>query len=258
MERNLVREKLAGGEVVFGSYITVPEPALVEICAYSGLDYVLIDAEHTALNEADCLMLVRAAEGTGITPFVRVQQNDPKLILRYLETGVQGLMIPNVQTAEDAASAVRALKYPPQGERGLGTSRASRYGLGLDMAEHVRTSNRETMLMLLVEHIRGVENIEPILDVEGVDAVWVGKNDLSQSLGVGGEVSHPLVAEAVEKVFTQVVSGDRILGMFAGDPVLAQDYIEQGVRMILFDALRMMGPAIASYLGQVKGGQGEE
>ncbi|MDP2953367.1 MAG: aldolase/citrate lyase family protein [Chloroflexota bacterium] len=256
MRQNRVKEKLARGETVFGSYITVPEPALVEVCAYSGLDYVLIDAEHTVITEADCLALVRTAEAVGITPIVRVQENTPKLILRYMETGVQGLIIPNVETAEDVRSALRAMKYPPEGERGLGTSRASHLGVGpgADLAEHMRSSNRETMLLLLVEHIRGVENIEAILDIPGVDSVWVGKTDLSQSLGVGGQVSHPLVMAASDKVFAQARSKGVVLGMYAGDPALVREYLAQGVRMFLIDGLRMLGSAITNYLKEIKGG----
>lgn len=202
MRPNRTKRLLDKGRPAFGSYAFLKDPASVEAMGYAGLDYAIIDTEHTALDMSHVEAMARGAEAAKITPIVRVYENNPKLILRALEAGAQGIMIPSVQSAEDARAAVRACRYPPEGSRGTcRMSRASRYGALMGRwSEHVQAANREILLVGLVEDEAGAGEIEAI--VELMDVVVVGRGDLSTALGVSGLVDHPRVQEVVERAAT--------------------------------------------------------
>jgi 2-keto-3-deoxy-L-rhamnonate aldolase RhmA len=197
MKRNKVRQRMEEGKVALGSGINIAEPAIMEILGLAGFDCVRIDLEHSALDLGQVQDLIRAAEVVGTSPWVRVPDNDPKLILRLLDMGIQGVLIPGVQTAEEAQKAVNSVRYRPLGERGAyPVSRAAQYG-AIPWSEHVRTSNEEIMLTVLIEDDAGMANLEAIASVEGVDFVSLGPSDLAEQMGVR-EPNHPKVRAAVD------------------------------------------------------------
>ena len=204
MNTNTMKAKLKAGQPVFGVQVDADWPELVEVLGHVGFDWVFLDAEHGPLSEATIVQMVRAAETAGITPVVRVPRNEPETILRYLETGVAGIVVPQVNSGEEARRIVQAVKYPPVGARGIGASRASGYGFKFGGGEEFRRrANAETIIIALLENVRGVENLDDILAVDGIDVVFVGPADLSASMGgeIGFEV--PAVRKLVDEVLRQ-------------------------------------------------------
>ena len=196
---NKVKQKLARGEVAIGIYATLPSPEIVELAGLCGMDYVRIDCHHSAIDLETLGNMIRAAELTGMTPFVRVY-NEPQRILSALDMGALGIIVPDIHTAEDAKAAVEAAHYAPKGDRGLFSNcRSSDYGL-FSGKQYIEWASENVMVGLQIENKDAIENIEEILAVPGIDFIMSGKNDLSQSLGVGGDKNHPLVLEAEKKI----------------------------------------------------------
>jgi len=233
MKKNLLKEKLAKGEVTFGVFISEPALMITEIIGLLGFDYLYIDCEHSPMSFESVTQLVRTAELHGLTPLVRVPGNVPELILRYLDIGAMGIIIPDIDSGEMAQEAVRAVKFPPEGERGLATSaRAASFSLRQPLREYIKTANLETMVLGVVESAKGVERIEEILETEGLDGVTIGPVDLSASLGVAGQITHPLVSKAVDKVLAAVEKTGKIIGMIPHAGESPKEYVKRNIRMI--------------------------
>ena len=199
MQPNRVKQRIREGKIAFGTYINQADPAMVEVLGLAGFDAADIDMEHTAIDIGQIEEMVRAAELVGITSIVRVPDNDPKLILRLLDIGVQGIQVPHVQGRDEAIEAAKAVRYHPLGERGaIAGSRAARYGT-VPWEEHTRTSNEEILLALMVEDSQGLANLESIAGVEGVDLILIGPSDLSESLGIT-EPNDPQLWSTVEEI----------------------------------------------------------
>lgn len=198
-----LREAHDRRDPMFGTFSFFADPAAVEMAAYAGLDYVIIDAEHSARSIADIADLVRGADAAGISPIVRVGSTNANYILRVLESGAQGIVVPHIDTAQDAKEVVSAVRYPPAGNRGaFSVSRAARYG-SISFATHVDVSNRDVLSIGLIESPIGVSNIGSILD-EGLDVIVLGRGDLSCAMGLAGQPHHPAVREATEEVAAAV------------------------------------------------------
>lgn len=223
MKENRTKRLLRSNKPVLGTFCYIPSPWVVEIAALAGFDYVTIDLEHAGKDIQTVESMVVAAEARSITPIVRVPSADEKLIGQVLETGAQGIMIPLVDNAETAARAVHASKYNPDGTRGVCRSaRAAEFGMTIPhFAEFARKTNEEILVVAMIEDKTGVKNIQSIVE-SGVDAILLGPADLSASLGVMGNVDHPLVTKAVEDV-TRVVlaNGNVSVGnlCFSGDDI---------------------------------------
>ncbi len=201
MKQSALRDRLEAGEAVLGTFIHLGDPAVVEIAGAAGFDFVICDTEHSSRDPSTIENMVRAAEAFGIAALIRVHENDEKAILRALETGAQGIVLPFVRSADDVRRAQQAMWYPPDGNRGTCTvTRAARYGaLRPDFATHAAECNRELLLVGLIEDAEGVDHIEEIMDA-GLDVAFVARGDLTAALGVSAQSEHPLVLEAVEKV----------------------------------------------------------
>lgn len=194
LSANKVREGINNKRMVYGIYVQIPSPAIIEIAGYAGLDFVRIDTHHAVQNLETIENMVRAAELSGVTPFARVH-NDPQRILNVLDCGVMGLIIPDVVTKEDAEKAVEYTKYYPFGTRGLvNTNRASKYG-EVTPTEYLKWAEKEIMLGLQIESIQGIENLDSILSVKGIDLILGGRQDIAQSMGLPGQSNHPSVIE---------------------------------------------------------------
>jgi 2-keto-3-deoxy-L-rhamnonate aldolase RhmA len=208
MQENRVKRIMSGGGLALGTHVGgIPDPQIVEIIGLAGFDAAFIDMEHTSLDLHDVQACVMAAERVGITPIVRTPGFDPAFILRLLDMGVQGIQVPHVSSAETARAAVAAVRYPPEGERGMAAgSRAADFGK-TPLLEHMARSNREIILACMIEDMAAVECLDEIAAVEGVDLLAIGPSDLSRSLGVSGHPDHPRLVAAIDRVREAVKNG---------------------------------------------------
>ena len=196
---NRTKAKLRAGETVVGCFMMFVHPAVVEYIGRAGFDWVLFDGEHGPVSPESVEVGVLAAENVGLTPLARVPVNRPEVILRFMDTGLAGVLVPHVDRPEDAEAAVRSVKYHPRGERGLAGVRASGYG-AIPQPDYVARANAETMIMAMIESVAAVENIQDIAAVDGLDVLNVGMTDLSQSLGRPGKKDDPELIQLVERV----------------------------------------------------------
>ncbi|MGZ5495456.1 MAG: HpcH/HpaI aldolase family protein [Candidatus Aminicenantales bacterium] len=214
------RDRLLRGDRLVGTLLSLPSPELAEIASAAGFDWLFLDMEHGALDPGDLLRLVQAAREP-CACLVRIPENREMWVKKALDTGASGIIVPHVNDASEAALAVRWSKYPPEGGRSVGFSRANLYGARFE--EYVETANKETVVVAQVEHIDGVRAIEAIIDVPGVDAVFIGPYDLSASMGKPGRIQDPDVREAIRSVASACAAKKVPVGIFtAGIPASAE------------------------------------
>jgi 4-hydroxy-2-oxoheptanedioate aldolase len=253
MLENRTKAKLAAGEPVFGCFVRTAEPSLVEYVALLGWDFLVFDGEHGTLQPNQVEELCRAVEPRGVTPIVRVTTNDPPTILRYLDTGAHGAHIPWVNSAAEAERAVRSVKYSPRGQRGLAGSRASEWGLGEPLSAYVERANRETLVVIQVETQAAVDAIDDYLAIDGVDVLFLGPTDLSQSLGHPGDLGHPDVLAALERVAAAVIGSDKVLGIYAGTADMTREWLDRGARYFTTSLEPFLRDGMKAHLKHVRG-----
>ena len=195
----LLREMRSKERTVVGGHVFFTDPSITEALAMHGYDFIWIDAEHGPFDKHTLLMHVMAANAGGAAAFVRVAENNPAVIKPVLEMGLDGIIIPMILTEEDAQRAIKACLYPPMGIRGFGPRRAIRYGQ-TPIKTYLEDAPASFLRMLQIEHIQAVENIDAILAVPGLDAIIIGPNDLSASIGRLGESMHPEVLALGEQI----------------------------------------------------------
>jgi 4-hydroxy-2-oxoheptanedioate aldolase len=232
MRLNDTKRRLREGDCVYGCFIRYPDPGLCELLALQGFDFLVLDAEHGTIEPRECENMVRAAELRGPTPIVRVPANQPPVILRYLDTGAQGLHVPRVGDAAQADAAVRAVKYWPRGGRGLAGARAASYGQEGPLGDYVAQANEETLVVIQIETREALAQVPEIAATDGVDVVFIGPTDLSQALGVPGQTTHPSVEEAFDEIIRGVAGSDVAIGVLAADAAGVQAWRERGARYI--------------------------
>ncbi|WP_084079140.1 HpcH/HpaI aldolase/citrate lyase family protein [Demequina sp. NBRC 110057] len=231
-----LRDRLAATDrALAGVWVCSGSPLVAEICAGSGVDWLLIDMEHSPNGLESVLAQLQAVAAYDVTPVVRVPKNDPVLIKQVLDLGAQNLMIPMVGSAAEAAAAVAATRYPPGGIRGVGSAlaRSARWnrveGYLADAASHIS-------VVVQVETADAVAAARDIAAVEGVDGVFVGPSDLAASMGLLGQQSHPDVVAAVLRAFASVSEAGTPVGVNAFVPSQAREYVEAGARFVLHAA----------------------
>ena len=198
MRENRVKKVMAEGKLALGTYVTFADPQVVEIIGLAGYDAAFIDMEHTTFDLALVTEMIRAADLVGITSIVRVPDNDEKLILRLLDAGAEGIIVPHVDGLDGAKRAVEAVRYGPLGHRGgAGGTRATRYGT-VSWEDHVQQSNEQILLSVMTEDERGIADIEAIAGLEGVDLVSIGPTDFSEYMGIRDPSSPELRARIKE------------------------------------------------------------
>ncbi|MHB9124584.1 MAG: HpcH/HpaI aldolase family protein [Armatimonadota bacterium] len=219
-------------KISFGSWINIGHPAVAELMASAGFDWLAVDLEHGAVDISQCLGMIQAIKGQGVIPMARLPYNEKIWIRRALDAGFMGLIVPLVNSKEEAEFAVKIAKYPPQGERGIGYAAANMYGTRLN--EYISSANREIAIIPQIETASGVENIEEILSVEGVDGIFMGPYDLSGSYGILGEFDHPTMTSAYEKVLTACMRKNKLAGIHVVQPSLeeVERRIAQGFNLI--------------------------
>jgi len=234
LKKNNLKEVLKEGKNVFGPFMKFTDPAAVEIMGFAGFDFVIIDAEHGPISMQSAQNMIRSAETANITPIIRVSSNDEALILRALDIGAQGIEIPQINSKSQAIKAVKSVKYSPQGERGVCRYvRAANYS-SMDKFEYFKSANEETMIIAHIEGVEGINNLDEILSVPGIDVIFIGPYDLSQSLGIPGQVNHSLVVEKMKEVVLKCKQNKIAVGTFADDIKTAKSWVSLGVQYMAF------------------------
>ena len=236
-----------GDAVALGLIVKIPAAGTVELAGHAGFDHVLIDTEHGPSDMVEIENHVRAAESAGIRALVRVSDCKSPDILRVLDAGARGVIVPHVITAADVESAVALTSYPPHGRRSLALStRAGRHGTRT-VPEHLDAARREIQLIIQIEDAEALENVPEILATEGLGGVFIGPTDLSASLGMPGQVDDPVVSDAIESVAEAVLARpELVLCVIAANEQQACEWIARGAQMVLLGAPAVMADSLRS------------
>jgi 2-keto-3-deoxy-L-rhamnonate aldolase RhmA len=224
-----LRTRLKSGDPLLGTLVSLPAPEVAEILMEAGFDWFFVDLEHSPLQVREVQAILQVVDRR-VDCVLRVPLNDEIWIKKALDIGAAGVMVPQINTAEEARRAVRFSKYPPQGTRSVGVGRA--HGYGAKLQEYLEQANQQTAVIIQAEHIQAVENIEEILAVEGLDAVLVGPYDLSASMGRMGQVDSPEVQAAIKQVRQACLAHNMPLGVFTASAKRAKDYLRDGFRLV--------------------------
>jgi 2-keto-3-deoxy-L-rhamnonate aldolase RhmA len=230
LKENELKKRLKAGEATVGSWLSVAHPTIAEVMGLAGFDWLAVDMEHGIVSLEGVQTLIQVLAGTPAAPLVRVPWNEPVVVKQVLEAGPRGIVFPQVNTAEQAQAAVRATKYPPEGIRGIGCQRAAGFGAWFD--EYLRRANEEQLIIIQIEHIQAVENLESILEVAGLDVVFIGANDLSASMGLLGQARHPHVLEAISHILTSAKGVGVAAGLMASDADDANRRFAEGFQFV--------------------------
>jgi len=257
-----LKARLIRGEVALGSWIQLAHPANAEIMAAAGFDWLTVDLEHSVITIREAEELIRIISLSGVVPLVRVPSNDAVQIKRVMDAGAAGVIVPMVNTPEEAERAVAAVRYPPQGSRGVGLARAQGYGARFQ--EYCEWLARESLVIVQIEHIEAVRNLDGILSVKGVDGFMVGPYDLSGSLGISGQFTHREMRRALAEIRRVAAQHPRVASGFhvvPPKPELVTQKIREGYRFIAYstdmiflgESCRSGVQAIRSRLGRTAG-----
>lgn len=256
MRPNTMKQKLQAGQPVFGSMITFPSAPVVEMLGFLGYDWVLIDNEHGSITVDLAEDMIRAAEFAGTAPIVRPVGNRPEIIAPFLDRGAWGVQVPHVNTAAEARAAVSAVKYYPEGERGLfSRGRPADYGFSGSTPEYVADANRNTLVCLMLEEVEAIANIPELVQVPGVDVYFIGAGDLSQSMGYPGQQTHPEVQALVEQGVRQIAAAGITAGCSCPDN-LVPHYLELGARYFHNTVNGLLQSSSAAYLDTMRAAVG--
>jgi 2-keto-3-deoxy-L-rhamnonate aldolase RhmA len=249
---NPVKKALKEGKVVIGATVTAANPDVAATLAGAGFDFLWIEMEHSPLTLETVRSMILATRGMKAMPFTRVPVNEPWMAKRVLDIGSLGVVFPFTSTRELAEQAVKSCKYPPQGIRGFGAAMAaSRWGMS--GSDYAKFANENVLVVVIIEQKQAVDNIEQIASVPGVDVLFIGVNDLSFSLGVGGKTNDPIVEEAVNKVLAAGKKYNIPVGYPAGNPVEINKRIAQGFRFFQASSdLGMMAAGARDLLSQIQ------
>lgn len=232
-----LKAKVKDGGLVIGTMISeVRNPNLAYLLAECGFDFFIIDNEHGAYSPETISNMIAAARGAGISIVVRIPEIRREAIMKPLDSGATGLLVPMVDTAEQAEEIMTFAKYPPMGNRGVALSRAhSSYGQP-DAVEYLEQANRKTFIAVQAESPRAIENLDSIATTPGVDAIFVGPADLSVSMGIPGQLTHPKEVEAIEKVIAICREHDVVPGIHMAKLETLEDWIRRGMRFVTFSS----------------------
>ncbi len=218
---------------LIGTILSTPSTEVAEIVANSGLDWVFIDHEHSTLSEKGIQRIIQAVEGK-IKTAVRIAENSETYIKKILDTGCDAIIVPQINCVKDAKKLVKASKYPPLGLRSIGFGRAQKYGL--DLKGYIETANKNISIIAQIEHIDAVQNIEEITSLEGIDGIFIGPYDLSNSMGLTGEVSHPKVQKTISQIKQHAKKNKIPWGIFCGSMEQAKKEKEDGANFIVISS----------------------
>jgi 4-hydroxy-2-oxoheptanedioate aldolase len=227
------RKKLETGAPVFGCFMKTSDPAFAEIAGYAGFDFVVLDMEHGPVSFENMQNLIRGALLSGTLPVVRTSDERDISIGRSLDMGALGVQVPQVRTASEARSVIRAARFHPEGERGVCVYvRAAAYS-SIDPKEYFQEANR-SLVILQLEGKEALDNLDSILEVEGIDILFIGPFDLSQSLGYPGETDHPEVVAAMKRIVEKATARGIITGTFTSNPEAVSTWKDAGIQYLSY------------------------
>ncbi|APJ04574.1 HpcH/HpaI aldolase family protein [Silvanigrella aquatica] len=239
-------------KVSLGSWLTVLHPTIVDLMTDQKLDWFCVDIEHSPTSYLDLQNSISTIQLKGKKAFARVAQNTHYHLKFPLDAGVDGVIIPMVNSAEEARQAVSNCYYPPKGNRGVGLARAQKYGFAFQ--EHLQSNLKDLTAIVQIEHFKAVEQIDSILDIDGVAGVFIGPYDLSGSMGIPGQFDHPKMKEAIQRISNATIARNKILGVHIISPKFEQveEFAQMGYNFIAFsiDTL-FLGTAIREELSKI-------
>ncbi|MGD9125088.1 MAG: aldolase/citrate lyase family protein [Desulfarculaceae bacterium] len=249
-----LKKRLTQGETVIGTFVSeVRNPNLAYILAQGGLDFMILDNEHGAYSTESVSAMVAAARGAGLSVVVRVPQISREAILKPLDSGAEGLLVPMVDSADQAGEVIAHAKYPPQGKRGVGLRRAHSLYHRVSAAEYLEQANQDTFIAVQAETPEAVAAADDIASLPGIDCLFVGPMDLSVNLGIPGQTTHPREIEAIETVVQACQSRSLAAGVWAVDPDAARHWINKGVRFLAYSSdVSLLADGAAAALAQIK------
>lgn len=252
--KNSLRSSLRAGRPVFGTWLQFGHPAIAEVIAQAGFEWVGIDLEHSVISLETAFTLIQVLELSGCVPLVRLSANDPVQAKRVMDAGAHGVIVPGVQTVEDAERAVAAVKYPPRGTRGVGLGRA--HGYGTRFEEYLGELDEHGVVFAMIEHRDGVEQVEKILVVPGLDGVFIGPYDLSASYGVPGQFEHPVMRTAMARILAAAQRAGVAAGIHVVHPPVDQvrERLREGFRFIAYGGdMLFLTPALRDAATALRG-----
>jgi 2-keto-3-deoxy-L-rhamnonate aldolase RhmA len=252
MRENTLKQRLYAGKAAFGVMCTFPAPAVVEMLGYLGFDWVLLDNEHGSITVDTAEACIAAAELSGTAPIVRPVANRPEVIAPFLDRGAWGVQIPHVNTADEARAAVDAVKYGPDGHRGIFSGgRPATYGFTGTTADYAKEANRQTLVCLMLEEVEAIQNLPELVTVPGVDVYFIGSGDLSQSMGHTGQQAHPDVQAMMERGIKMITAAGRIAGCSCPDNLVPK-FLGLGVQYFHGSVGRLLQQSSNAYLQSMR------
>jgi len=248
-----IRSRLKAGENVCGPFLKIPASAPVEAIGYAGFDFCIIDLEHGPFTSERAEEMVRAAQGGGIAPIIRTFDPQPSTLVRALDTGCSGILVPNLQSRAEAERVVRGARFHPFGERGMDPyARAARFGT-IAKEDYFAAANEQTLVGVLIEGVAGVESLDQVTQLDGIDLIFIGPYDLSQSLGMPGQVDAAPVVDKIQQIVISARASGKAVGIYADNVERARRWRDLGVQFvavsvdvrILLDACLAMVAALA-------------
>lgn len=234
MSTNFLKEKLISGKPVIGTWSIIPSTVSTDIIASTGMDFIIIDAEHGPINFETAQDMAIVCESRGVSPVMRVGGIHETDILKALDIGIHCVQIPNVATRQDVDEIVRLSKYPPLGNRGFSPfTRAGSYSLN-SATTLTQTANDNTLVAINVEGKEAIENIDEIIQIEGLDILFIGLFDLSKALGIPGEVNHPDVKKHLSNLTQKINAAGKWAGTIVTKPEQISEYIDIGIKYLVY------------------------
>ena len=254
MRPNKVKRALLNGDLQIGTWVTVLRtPQIAQMIATAGFDFMYVDMEHSSFSIETVGDLCHAALAAGLVPIVRPPAKDPHLLCRPLDSGAMGLLVPHVDTGEEAQAVVTAIRFPPDGRRGMNLQGIhTGYGRAEGSA-YVASTHAETLLLVQIESNAGIGNLDAILSVDGVDGAVVGRGDLSTDLGLPGQTNHPEVVRRVEMMIAACQRHHKIPGLLVQDTASAKEWIGKGIRLVPYaNEVSILVTAAARAVGEIR------
>lgn len=235
MKPNLIKNKLQSGGVSIGTFMfEFATTGVSRIAAEAGAEFAVFDMEHTGWSVETIRLLIATSRSTEMLPLVRIPATEYHFIARVLDMGAAGIMVPMVESVEQARKIVASAKYPPVGRRGAAFGVAHDDYTGGDIVAKIESANRETLLIAQIETVDGVANADAIAAIDGIDALWIGHFDLTNSLGIPGQFDHPQFHESLDTVLAACRQHGKIPGFMASDVAGGKGLLERGFRMIAY------------------------
>lgn len=252
MRENSLKKRLYAGKAAFGVMCTFPSPPVVEMMGHLGFDWVLLDNEHGSITIDTAEACIMAAELAGTAPIVRPAGNKPELISPFLDRGAWGVQVPHINTATEARAVVDAVKYAPQGHRGIFSGgRPARYGFSGTTADYAEAANSQTLVCIMIEEVEAIENLPELVTVPGIDVYFIGSGDLSQSMGFTGQQAHPEVQRMMERGVKTITDAGRIAGCSCPDNLIPK-FLGLGVQYFHSTVGRLIQQSSNAYLQTVR------